>query len=83
MQSIVQKMSACRLAAKPSDFEDRYEIHNQIGSGGFGKVFEGIRRSDQQRVAVKVVPKKRVLHWCKVSSINHRSPNDAVAVLLL
>ncbi|XP_065829825.1 serine/threonine-protein kinase pim-1-like isoform X2 [Oscarella lobularis] len=67
MKSIVHKMAACRLETKASDFDDLYEIGEQIGSGGFGRVYDGIRKADRERVAVKVVSKKRVLHWCKAS----------------
>ncbi|XP_062522349.1 serine/threonine-protein kinase pim-3-like isoform X2 [Corticium candelabrum] len=59
-------MSSCRLESQASKFDDSYEVTEQIGSGGFGKVFEATRRFDSKKVAVKAIPKKRVLHWCKV-----------------
>jgi serine/threonine protein kinase len=69
-----------------------YDVTEQIGSGGFGKVFEARRRFDNKRVgtivippvsrvehdclcilqvAVKIIPRKRVLHWCKVSDSSY------------
>jgi len=36
-------------------FHSRYEIKEEIGKGGFGVVYAGVRRSDNLAVAVKVV----------------------------
>nr|XP_055023497.1 uncharacterized protein LOC129413738 isoform X1 [Misgurnus anguillicaudatus] len=37
-----------------------YEVGNQIGIGSFGKVFEGIRKSDGKKVAIKYSKKMRM-----------------------
>ena len=41
------------LVRAASDFDDLYEIGEQIGSGGFGRVYDGIRKADRERVGPK------------------------------
>ncbi|KAG7328890.1 hypothetical protein KOW79_007064 [Hemibagrus wyckioides] len=42
---------------KAQRFLDLYSIGNLLGSGGFGSVYEGVRRKDGQQVAVKHIRK--------------------------
>ncbi|XP_055004245.1 serine/threonine-protein kinase pim-2-like [Boleophthalmus pectinirostris] len=42
------------------DLELRYEEHEQLGEGGFGSVFAGVRISDQQPVAIKHIMAEHV-----------------------
>lgn len=44
-----------------------YEIRDALGEGGFGKVFAARRRSDSKSVAVKQIPRSKVLSWGVVS----------------
>lgn len=44
-----------------------YEIRDPLGEGGFGKVFSASRRSDGMSVAVKQIPRSKVLSWGVVS----------------
>ncbi|XP_039597133.1 serine/threonine-protein kinase pim-1-like [Polypterus senegalus] len=37
--------------------DEKYQIGEQLANGGLGTIFEGIRKSDKQRVALKVVEK--------------------------
>ncbi|XP_055013568.1 serine/threonine-protein kinase pim-2-like [Boleophthalmus pectinirostris] len=47
-------------SAKVSDFALTYEEHEQLGEGGFGSVFAGVRISDQQSVAIKHMKRDNV-----------------------
>jgi hypothetical protein len=38
----------------------RYLIAHKLASGGFGDIYAGVRKKDGMRVALKVVPKKRM-----------------------
>lgn len=40
-----------------------YQIFNCLGTGGFGKVFDGRRRSDNSPVVLKFLPRDRILNW--------------------
>ncbi|RLV63977.1 hypothetical protein DV515_00017723 [Chloebia gouldiae] len=43
-----------------------YELGPQLGSGGFGTVFSGIRLSDGSPVAIKRVARESVLEWVEL-----------------
>ncbi|XP_077641652.1 serine/threonine-protein kinase pim-1-like [Lonchura striata] len=43
--------------------QERYLLGPQLGSGGFGTVFSGIRLSDGSPVAIKRVARESVLQW--------------------
>jgi len=40
-----------------------YQIFNCLGKGGFGHVFAGRRKSDNNPVVLKFLPKDRILNW--------------------
>lgn len=44
----------------PNEFEAKYQQHQHIGSGGFGFVFAGVRKSDHLPVAIKHIPKENL-----------------------
>ncbi|XP_055984579.1 serine/threonine-protein kinase pim-2 [Sorex fumeus] len=44
-------------------FEAEYCLGPILGKGGFGTVFAGHRVSDRLQVAIKVIPRNRVLDW--------------------
>ncbi|GAU93486.1 hypothetical protein RvY_05421 [Ramazzottius varieornatus] len=46
-----------------ADMERKYKTVRTIGSGGFGKVYSGFRRTDKQPVAIKVVNGKKVTSY--------------------
>ena len=51
----------------PSSFNFQYCLVTQLGRGGFGVVYEGVRRIDGEKVAVKYVWKERVRRWGEVN----------------
>ena len=51
----------------PSSFDSLYSLTCQVGRGGFGVVYEGLRREEGGTVAVKYVWKDRVRRWGQVS----------------
>jgi len=40
-----------------------YQIFKFLGKGGFGHVYEGCRKSDNNPVVLKFLPKDRILNW--------------------
>ncbi|XP_007956752.1 serine/threonine-protein kinase pim-2 [Orycteropus afer afer] len=44
-------------------FEAEYRLGPLLGKGGFGTVFAGHRVADRLQVAIKVIPRNRVLGW--------------------
>ena len=50
----------------------RYDCGEEIGSGGFGRVYSGTRIKDNIPVAIKDIAKAKVTSWAKVSiTIKH------------
>merc|ERR1712121_152292 len=49
--------SVGNLEQSKKDFSSQYVMKEQIGKGGFGVVFAGVRKKDGLKVAVKMVPK--------------------------
>jgi len=47
-------------------FERLYDVDQMIGSGGFGTVYAGFRKSDRKLVAIKNVLKNKVTDWKQV-----------------
>ena len=44
-------------------FERAYEVGNELGSGGFGTVYDGIGARNRNQVAIKFVARKKVCKW--------------------
>lgn len=44
-------------------FEDFYNLQNVIGSGGFGTVYAGTRKTDGELVAIKHIGRAKVTEW--------------------
>ena len=40
-----------------------YKVGSQIGNGGFGTIFSGIRIKDSAPVAIKVIKKSKIMQW--------------------
>ncbi|XP_023775640.1 calcium-dependent protein kinase 12-like [Cyanistes caeruleus] len=49
--------------AEKKTLQELYQLGPQLGSGGFGTVFSGIRLSDGSPVAIKRVARDSVLQW--------------------
>ncbi|XP_032913342.1 LOW QUALITY PROTEIN: serine/threonine-protein kinase pim-1-like [Catharus ustulatus] len=50
-------------AGQKKQLQELYQLGPQLGSGGFGTVFSGIRLSDRSPVAIKRVARESVLQW--------------------
>ena len=55
-------------------FVEKYEVREQLGKGGFGTVYSGIRNKDGLNVALKHVAKSKVLAW--VIFNGHKVPQE-------
>ncbi|RMC02517.1 hypothetical protein DUI87_20911 [Hirundo rustica rustica] len=53
-------------AGQKKELQDLYQRGRQLGSGGFGTVFSGIRLSDGRPVAIKGVARESVLQWVEL-----------------
>ncbi|KPP72153.1 hypothetical protein Z043_108878 [Scleropages formosus] len=49
--------TCCSRLHRKASFRARYTVGGLIGKGGCGAVFDGIRKCDRRRVAIKYVPK--------------------------
>jgi len=47
-------------------FDETYEMHHLIGSGGFGTVYAGTRKSDGCLVAIKYIMKNKIAEWVEL-----------------
>ncbi|XP_070773714.1 serine/threonine-protein kinase pim-1-like [Enoplosus armatus] len=63
-----------------AEFVAKYEQQNQLGAGGCGSVFAGYRKADNLPVAIKRVPRDKVL--CKQLDKNGRQLSVEVAIML-
>ncbi|XP_062040218.1 serine/threonine-protein kinase pim-2 isoform X1 [Lepus europaeus] len=59
--------SACVGGKDREAFEAEYRLGPLLGKGGFGTVFAGHRVTDRLQVAIKVIPRNRVLGWSSLS----------------
>jgi len=66
------------LMLEPS-FKEKYDIKEQLGKGGFGTVYSGIRNRDGVNVAMKHVAKSKVLAWDLFNG--HRVPQELIFLL--
>lgn len=46
---------------------EKYSVNKTIGSGGFGTVFQGQRRSDGYPVAIKVIKREKIIDWATLN----------------
>ncbi|XP_053801846.1 uncharacterized protein LOC128789702 [Vidua chalybeata] len=61
-------------AGQKKQLQELYQLGPQLGSGGFGTVFSGIRLSDGSPVAIKRVARESVLQW--VELVSERGQRD-------
>ncbi|XP_030804773.1 LOW QUALITY PROTEIN: serine/threonine-protein kinase pim-1-like [Camarhynchus parvulus] len=54
------------FAGQKRELQELYQLGPQLGSGGFGTVFSGIRLSDGSPVAIKRVARESVLQWVEL-----------------
>jgi serine/threonine protein kinase len=53
-----------RARNKPSKtFSREYQVSSCLGKGGYGQAFNGRRKLDNKTVAIKFLPKDRILNW--------------------
>lgn len=48
-------------------FFNDYLVGAEIGKGGFGTIFSGVRKCDQKLVAIKVIKKNKISQWYEFS----------------
>jgi serine/threonine protein kinase len=60
--------STTRPLKERKSFEETYDVHQLIGSGGFGSVYSGVRKSDGALVAIKHIMKNKVTDWVTAQS---------------
>ncbi|XP_063250916.1 LOW QUALITY PROTEIN: myosin light chain kinase 2, skeletal/cardiac muscle-like [Prinia subflava] len=65
-----QELSAAHDAGdrdgRKKELQELYQLGPQLGSGGFGTVFSGVRLSDGRPVAVKRMARESVLQWVEL-----------------
>ncbi|XP_057900716.1 serine/threonine-protein kinase pim-1-like [Melospiza georgiana] len=59
--------------------KEQYRLSSLLGRGGFGSFFAAMRLSDGALVAIKRVPRNRVLHWGELVS----DPTAPLEIVLL
>jgi len=67
--NIEARMKRLKEKKERKSFENTYEIQQVIGSGGFGTVYAGIRKSDGALVAIKHIQKNKVTEWIETSRL--------------
>ncbi|RMB89617.1 hypothetical protein DUI87_33981 [Hirundo rustica rustica] len=72
---------ASRGAGQKKELQDLYQRGRQLGSGGFGTVFSGIRLLDGRPVAIKCVARESVLQWVELPD-DTRVPMEIVLMEL-
>ncbi|XP_068051060.1 serine/threonine-protein kinase pim-1-like [Anomalospiza imberbis] len=58
-------------AGQKKQLQELYQLGPQLGSGGFGTVFSGIRLSDRSPVAIKRVARESVRRWVELPDGTH------------
>ena len=53
-------------ATQEVPFIHKYNVGTVLGKGGFGVVYAGVRSDNGAQVAVKHVPRSRIIDWTKV-----------------
>jgi serine/threonine protein kinase len=71
IQNIEARMKSLKEKKEKRTFESTYEIEHVIGTGGFGTVYAGNRKSDGTLVAIKHVQKNRITEWIETSRLRH------------
>lgn len=60
-------------------FYNDYMLGKEIGNGGFGTIFSGIRRKDNKPVAIKVIKKAKVTQWYQFKCIADSSLSSSAS----
>ncbi|XP_048024966.1 serine/threonine-protein kinase pim-2 isoform X2 [Megalobrama amblycephala] len=60
-----------------------YEVKNMLGSGSFGRVFKGIRKSDEQEVAIKSLHKMKTGHHLFIRDCPRPLVTEVAMMLIL
>ncbi|XP_073335000.1 serine/threonine-protein kinase pim-1-like [Pagrus major] len=79
-ETIKESKQDLRVDALRAEFQAKYQQQNLLGAGGCGSVFAGYCRADKLPVAIKYIPKDKVL--CKHVDKNGRQLSVEVAIML-
>jgi hypothetical protein len=60
-------------------FYQHYALGNEIGKGGFGTIFSGMRRADGKPVAIKVIKKSKITQWYECGGTTSDQPDDSTS----
>lgn len=76
-------MSPVSFEAQRQLLDGSYVVVRQIGCGGFGRVYAGIRKTDGLTVALKYVEKSKVTQWVSVQLANGAVQKVPIEIALL
>jgi len=75
---VTNQLNTMKPLPHRESFDKSYEIQQLIGSGGFGTVYAGVRKSDQTLVAIKYIMKHKVSEWVEMTRTdNHTSTHTS------
>ncbi|KAL4660482.1 serine/threonine-protein kinase pim-2-like [Arapaima gigas] len=82
-QTITPFPSCCSRLHRKASFSARYTVRGLIGKGGCGVVFDGIRKCDKKRVAIKYVPKTDKYQYLQLSKDKGPIPKEVALMQIL
>jgi serine/threonine protein kinase len=74
-----EETGGARPPGNCAPFQAEYEVGEELGAGGFGKVHGGVRRADGKPVAIKQVAVGKVVAWEKLQ--DRRVPLELLLLL--